>query len=390
MRRLEEVDIAGKRILVRADYNVELDSGAGIIDDNRVRKSLPTLKYILEHGGKAILMSHLGDPEDGERGEFSLHPVAEKLSELMQLPVKFCPECVGPQADSAVASLKAGEILLLENLRFNPGEKKNSPEFAAQLAKHADVFINDSFASSHRQHASMVGVPKCVKEKAAGLLMQQELDYYNSKILNPKRPICLIMGGIKVSAKLPALVNLAHKVDKLIVGGAMANTFLAAQGLQMGRSFIEPDLFVKSLEILATLARRDCKLYLPVDFLVAPSPGSRGLARAVPALEVPADSMALDIGPATSLLFKEAVHSAETIIWDGPMGACEHDDFSKGTYDLVEHLASAHGVVAACGGQTELVIRKMELSHKFDYISTGGTSFLELFQGKTPPAVTAL
>ena len=177
MRRLEEVDIAGKRILVRADYNVELDSGSGIIDDNRVRKSLPTLKYILEHGGKAILMSHLGDPEDGERGEFSLHPVAEKLSELMQLPVKFCPECVGPQADSAVASLKTGEILLLENLRFNPGEKKNSPEFAAQLAKHADVFINDSFASSHRQHASMVGVPKCVKEKAAGLLMQQEWDY---------------------------------------------------------------------------------------------------------------------------------------------------------------------------------------------------------------------
>jgi phosphoglycerate kinase len=289
-----------------------------------------------------------------------------------------------------VSELQDGQVVLLENLRFQPGEKKNDPQFSAQLAALGDVFVSDAFATAHRSHASMVGVPLLFKEKSAGLLMQKELDYYHQALENPKKPLCVVIGGAKVSSKLQALINLSSRADKLIIGGAMANTFLAAQGLQVGRSLFEPDLASKALELLGTLARRDCKVYLPVDVVVAPSITSKGLGRAVPVQEIPADTMALDIGPATSVLYREALHSAETIVWNGPMGAYENEEFAKGTYEMCESISNAHGLTVVGGGDTDAAIHHMQLAHKFSFISTAGGAFLALLEGKPLPGVKAL
>ena len=335
-------------------------------------------------------MSHLGDGSGKVDPLLSLKPIAIALSGLIGTEVQLAPDCVGPEVETMVDKLQPGQVLLLENLRFHAGEKSNDPEFASMLAKLGDVFVNDAFATAHRAHASMVGVPKLFKEKAAGLLMQKEMEYYEKTLVKPKSPLCVILGGAKISTKLPTLQHLSSKADKLIIGGAMANTFLAAQGVQMGRSLYEPEMFPKALEILASLARRGCKVYLPFDFMVAPSLSSTGLARAVPAQELPAELMALDIGPASSLLFREAIHNAETIVWNGPMGAFENEEFSKGTTDLIESIACAHGLKVAGGGDTDAAIHQMELGHKFDFISTGGGAFLALLEGKGLPGFDAL
>lgn len=390
MKSLQSLSLQNKRVLIRADLNVPLDDKLAITDDNRLQQFLPTLKYILEHGGRPIVMSHLGDGSGKVDKAASLRPVAERLKSVLNTDVRLAPDCIGPAVEDMTNSLEPGQVLMLENLRFHAGEKDNDPNFAAQLARLGDVFVQDAFATAHRKHASMVSVPKHFKEKAPGLLMQREMDYYEKSLVKPNSPLCVILGGAKVSTKLNALIHIAGKADKLIIGGAMANTFLAAQGLQMGRSLVERELFPKVMEILGTLARRDCKLYLPVDFLVAPSPTAKGLGRPVPAVEVPADMMALDIGPASSLLFREALQNAGTIVWNGPMGAFENEEFSKGTTDLIETLASAHGLTVVGGGDTDSAIHKMELGHKFDYISTGGGAFLALLEGKGLPGYAAL
>lgn len=389
MQQLSDLNCKGKRVLIRADLNVPLNEKLEITDDNRIKQFLPTLQKVLDQGGKAILMSHLGEPS-GIDPAFSLRPVAKRLSELLGSDVLLAPDCVGPEVTKLVADLKESQVLVLENLRFHAGEKKNDPEFAAQLAKLGDIFISDAFATAHRSHASMVGVPKLFKQKAAGLLMQKEIDYYAQALENPKKPLCVVIGGSKVSSKLTALVNLASKADKLIIGGAMANTFLAAQGLQMGRSLYEPDLAGKALELLGTLARRDCKVYLPVDVVVAPGLNTKGLGRAVPVQEIPADTMALDIGPATSLLYKEALHTAETIVWNGPMGAYENEDFARGTHDMCESIANAHGLTVVGGGDTDAAIHHMQLAHKFSFISTAGGAFLAMLEGNSLPGIKAL
>lgn len=389
MQQLSDLNCKGKRVLIRADLNVPLNEKLEITDDNRIKQFLPTLQKVLDQGGKAILMSHLGEPS-GIDPAFSLRPVAKRLSELLGSDVLLAPDCVGPEVTKLVADLKESQVLVLENLRFHAGEKKNDPEFAAQLAKLGDIFISDAFATAHRSHASMVGVPKLFKQKAAGLLMQKEIDYYAQALENPKKPLCVVIGGSKVSSKLTALVNLASKADKLIIGGAMANTFLAAQGLQMGRSLYEPDLAGKALELLGTLARRDCKVYLPVDVVVAPALNTKGLGRAVPVQEIPADTMALDIGPATSLLYKEALHTAETIVWNGPMGAYENEDFARGTHDMCESIANAHGLTVVGGGDTDAAIHHMQLAHKFSFISTAGGAFLAMLEGNSLPGIKAL
>lgn len=389
MQELQNLSLQGKRVLIRADLNVPLNDTLEITDDNRIKQFLPTLQTVLAQGGRAILMSHLGEPS-GPDPKFSLRPVARRLSELLNTDVILAPDCIGSEVTKLASELRDGQVLLLENLRFQPGEKKNDPEFAAQLAKLADVFVSDAFATAHRAHASMVGVPALVREKAAGLLMQKEITYYHQALENPKKPLCVVIGGAKVSSKLNALVNLAAKADKLIIGGAMANTFLAAQGLQMGRSLYEPDLAGKALELLGTLARRDCKVYLPVDVVVAPSLSSKGLGRAVPVQEIPADTMALDIGPATSLLYREALHTAETIVWNGPMGAYENEEFAKGTHDMCESVANAHGLTVVGGGDTDAAIHHMQLAHKFSFISTAGGAFLALLEGKGLPGIKAL
>jgi len=385
MKFLKDLNLRDKRVLIRADLNVPLDDAGKITDDNRIKQFVPTVKAVLEGGGKPIIMSHLGD--DGER---SLAPAATRLAELAGVRATLAPDCIGAEVEALALSLGSGELLVLENLRRHPGEKENDAEFAKKLAKVGQVFINDAFATAHRKHASMVGVPKLFTEKGAGLLMQAEMEHYERALVKPKAPLCVVLGGSKVSTKLNLLLNIAQKADKVIIGGAMANTFLAAQGIQMGRSLVEKDLYGKVIEILGTLARRDCKLYLPVDFMVGPGPSVKGLARAVPALEVPPDTMALDIGPATSLLYREALHSAETIVWNGPMGAFENEDYSKGTTDMIESLASAHGFTVVGGGDTDAAIHQMELAHKFDYISTGGGAFLALLEGKGLPGFSAL
>ena len=390
MKKLSDLNLNGKRVLIRADLNVPLDANQQITDDNRIKQMLPTVQYVLENGGKPILTSHLGQPPGKVVPSESLKPVAAKIEELLKIKVTLAPDCVGPEVEKLSNSLPAGEVLVLENLRFQPGEKANDPEFCSLLARLADVYVNDAFATAHREDASMVGVPKLFTERAPGLLMQKELDYFEKAMHKPKRPLCVILGGAKVSTKLNALINIADKADKVIIGGAMANTFLAAQGIQVGRSLYEPELFGKVLELLARLARRDCKVYLPVDVTVGPSPTAVGLGRSVPVQEIPADTMALDIGPATSILFKEALHSAETIVWNGPMGAFENDEYSRGTHTLIEDLASAHGLTVVGGGDTDSAIHQMELGHKFDYISTGGGAFLTLLEGKPLAAVAAL
>ena len=390
MRFLKDLKLAGKKVLIRADLNVPLNDNFQITDDNRIKQFVPTLKFILEQKGLPIVMSHLGRPEGKPDPSGSLRPVAAKLQELLGAEVVLASDCVGPEVEKLAAELQPGKVLLLENVRFHAGEKKNDQEFCQQLAKLGEVYVGDAFATAHRADASVVGVPMLFKEKAAGLLMQKEVEYYDRSLVNPKRPLCVILGGAKVSTKLNLLVNIAKKADKIIIGGAMANTFLAAQGVQMGRSLYEPELFSKAFEIMASLARRECKLYLPVDFVVGTSLKTKGLARAVTAQEIPADCMALDIGPASSILFKEAVQTAETIIWNGPMGAFENEDFARGTQDLIESLAGAHGMKVVGGGDTDAAIHQMELGHKFDFISTGGGAFLALLEGSTLPGLAAL
>jgi len=389
MQQFKDLSFAGKKVLIRADLNVPLNEQLEITDDNRIKQFLPTLQAVLAQGGKAVVMSHMGEPS-GVDSQFSLRPVARRMSELLNTDVLLAPDCIGAEVTKLVNELRDGQVLLLENLRFHAGEKKNDPEFSAQLAKHGDIFISDAFATAHRSHASMVGVPKLFSQKAAGLLMQKEINFYEQALVKPKKPLCVVIGGAKVSSKLTALVNLATKADKLIIGGAMANTFLAAQGLQMGRSLYEPDLGGKALELLGTLARRDCKVYLPVDVVVAPSLNSKGLGRAVPVQEIPADTMALDIGPATSILYREALHTAETIVWNGPMGAYENEEFAKGTHDMCESIANAHGLSVVGGGDTDAAIHHMQLGHKFTFISTAGGAFLALLEGSSLPGIKAL
>jgi len=391
MKFIDEINCKDKKFVVRADLNVPLDETKKITDDSRIKGFLPTLKHILCSGGSAIVMSHLGEPAGvGFDPVFSLKPVAQRLSELLGEDVTLSNEVVGESVKKLAAELPAGKVLLLENLRFHAGEKKNDLVFAAELASLGDIYICDAFATAHRAHASMVGIPAIMKEKAAGLLVKKELKFFDKVLLNPKRPLCVVLGGSKVSSKLNALLNVATKADKLIIGGAMANTFLAAQGLQMGRSLYEPDLIPKALELLGNLARKGCKVYLPVDLVVGPSLNSKGFARSVPSLEIPADLMALDIGPATRILFNQAVQSPETILWNGPMGAFENEEYSKGTTCMIESLANAHGLTVVGGGDTDSAIQGMQLLHKFDYVSTGGGAFLALLEGKKLPAFEAL
>ena len=387
---LKDLSLKGKRVLLRVDFNVPLNEALEIADDTRIKQTLPTIHYIQEQGGIAVLISHLGDPGGRIEPGLSLARVAKHLSQLLGTAVQFAPDCIGAVAQELVRGLKPGDVALLENLRFHSGEESDSPSFSSELAKLGNVFVNDAFATAHRRHSSMVGVPSLFKQKAAGLLMQKEIEYYEKSLEDPRRPLLIVFGGSKISTKLDTILNIANKADKIIVGGAMACTFLAAQGIQVGRSLFERDYCMKVLELLGMLARRDCKVYLPVDFMVGPSPQAKGLARAVTSLEIPADQMALDIGPASCALFNEAIQNAETIVWNGPMGVFENEDYSKGTCSLIESLASAHGVTISGGGDTIAAINQMELGHKFDYISTGGSAFLYMLEGKSLPGFAAL
>lgn len=367
-----------------------MDDQGHITDDTRIKAHLPTINYVTGNGGKAILASHLGRPKGKRAEKFSLKPAAARLSELLGKNVAFADECIGPEAEKAVAAMKDGDVLLLENLRFHAEEEKNDAGFAEQLARLCDVYVDDAFAVAHRGHASNAGITNYVADCAVGLLLESELDYLKRATDNPVRPLVAIIGGAKVSDKIAVLERLTEKVDKLIIGGGMAFTFLKALGHEVGKSLCETDMLDTAKKIMALAAEKKVRLYLPIDCVIAEKITADAETKYVPVQEIPADWMALDIGPATTTLFGEALYDAKTIVWNGPMGVFEIDSFSRGTYGLVNFVANAHALSIVGGGDTDTAIHKAGEAHRISYISTGGGAFLELLEGKTMPAVEAL
>ena len=390
MKNISDLVVKGKTVLIRVDFNVPLDEQGNITDDIRIRGVLPTINYALDEHAKVIIISHLGRPEGQRQEKFSLAPVAKRLSRLLEKEIKLAPDCIGPEVEAMVGQMAFGDVLLLENLRFHEEEKKNDPEFCRQLAKLADVYINDAFAVAHRAHASVVGVVEFFQECAAGFLLQKEMDYFHRSVSNPSRPLVAIVGGAKVSSKLGALRNMIDRVDKMIIGGAMANTFLKAQGYEVGTSRVEDDLLETANELVAKALKQGVKLYLPVDCIVADRFDSKAANRITTAQEVPKRWMILDIGPASTLLFGQALEDAGTIIWNGPMGAFEMDAFSRGTMAMVQKLAASQALTIVGGGDTDVAVHRAGESNNISYISTGGGAFLMLMEGKVLPGVAAL
>lgn len=390
---IDNVELKGKRVLVRVDFNVPLDENLNITDDIRITESLPTIKKIIEEDGKAILMSHLGRPKGSPNSKYSLKPVAKRLSELLGKEVKLAPDCIGAEVKTLVDSMKDGDVLLLENVRFHTEEEKNVPEFAKQLAELGDVYINDAFGSAHRAHASTEGITKFIKVCAAGYLMQKELDYLGGAITNPKRPYVAILGGAKISGKIDVINNLLNKVDTLIVGGGMAYTFYKAQGKEIGTSLLESEKVDLAKEVLDNVKRSGVKFLLPVDVVVASEFNNDSPSTVVSVDAIPADKMGLDIGPETVKLFGNELLNAKTIVWNGPMGVFEMDNFAKGTNAIAQALAdaTAKGAITVIGGgDSAAAIAKAGLKDKVSHVSTGGGASLEFLEGKALPGVIAL
>lgn len=390
MRSIKELDVSGKKVLVRVDFNVPMDKHQNITDDTRIRSVLSTLRYVLDNNGTLIIMSHMARPKGKVVPEMSLAPVAKRLGRLLKQNVNMAPDCIGPDVKKMVDALEAGDILLLENLRFYPGEQSNDDEFARELASLCDIYINNAFAVSHREHASVAAITKFAPQSAAGFLLIKELDYFHSAMDNPRRPLVAIVGGAKVSSKLGALKNMLSRVNKFIIGGAMANTFLKSQGFNLGKSLVEEDLVEEAGEIMKQAIREGIKFYLPVDAVVANQIDPDAESKIVPIQEIPEDWMALDIGPATSRLFAEVLHDAKTIVWNGPMGIFEMDAFSRGTVSMVHSVANSYALTIVGGGDTDVAVHSTGQSDRFSYISTGGGAFLYLMEGKILPGVAAL
>jgi len=390
MKFIDQFSLKDKKILFRFDYNVPLDGSRHITDDTRIRATLPTLNYALDEGAQIIIASHLGRPKGKVKPEFSLAPVARRLSRLIQKEVRLAPDCVGPETTALVAAMKPGDVILLENLRFHPEEEKNDEDFARQLAAYADIYIDDAFGNAHRGHASNVAITKFVKECGGGFLMKKEVNYFQKCLEKPARPFVAIIGGSKVSGKLEALVNLIRKVDKMIIGGGMAFTFLKALGYEVGKSLVEEDLMPKALEVVQTARETGVKFYLPVDCVMAEEMSAQAETKIVPIQEMNSHWMGLDIGPATITLFTEALANAKTIVWNGPMGVFEIDAFGRGTAAMVHSIANSYAMTIVGGGDTDVAVHKTGESDKITYISTGGGASLELLEGKTLPGIAAL
>ncbi len=387
-KTIRELDPAGKKVLVRVDYNVPMDGG-GITDDTRIRATLPTLRHLLDKGAAVILASHLGRPKGGPAPEFSLAPVAKRLSALLGQEVLFAADCVGEAAEGPAKALKPGQVLLLENLRFHKEEEKNDPEFARRLASLADTYVNDAFGVSHRAHASVAGVTEYLPA-AAGFLLEKEIDFLSRAVENPAHPYVAIIGGAKVSDKIGVIANLLTRVDTLIIGGGMANTFLAAKGCATGRSLVEQDKIALAASLIKEAADRKVKLLLPSDVVVADRFAADAAARVAAADAIPADWMALDIGPASADAFAAALAGAKLIVWNGPMGVFEMDAFAKGTVAVAKAVAASGAVSVVGGGDSVAAIEKAGLQDKISHISTGGGASLEFLEGKVLPGVAAL
>jgi len=388
-KTIEDVAVAGKRVLVRVDFNVPLNDKQEITDETRIQAALPTIQYLLDHQAKVILCSHLGRPKGEFKPEFSLAPVAGRLSELLAAKVTFAADVIGPSADKAVAEMQDGEVVLLENLRFHKEETKNDPEFAKKLAGYADLFVNDAFGTAHRAHASTEGVTHYLPA-VAGFLIKKELEFMGGALEAPTRPFVAILGGAKIADKIPVIENLFGKVDSLIIGGGMANTFLAAQGYDMKKSLVDADSIELAKSLIAQAAEKGIKLMLPCD-VVAAAEFSADAANEVVAVDaIPEGYMALDIGTATQQAFAAEIASAKTAIWNGPMGVAEMPAFAGGTKAVAQALADTDAITIIGGGDSAAAVKKLGYGDRMTHISTGGGASLEFLEGKELPGIAAL
>jgi phosphoglycerate kinase len=385
-KTVRDIDVRGRRVLVRADLNVPIENGV-ITDDTRIRESLPTIRYLLDHGAQVIVCSHLGRPK-GPDPALSLAPVAGRMANLLGQEVLFAEDCVGPKAEAAVQAM-GHHVLLLENLRFHPEEEKNDPEFARQLASLAEIFVNDAFGAAHRAHASTEGVTHYLPA-VAGLLMEKEVRYLGALVANPPHPFAAVVGGAKVSSKLPAIQHLLPKVDLLLVGGGMANTFLKAKGYEIGASLVEDDLLDAARAVMRDAESRGVELRLPVDVVVASRFAADAETATVPVDAVPPGYLILDIGPETVRQFADALQRAKAVVWNGPMGVFEMEPFANGSFELARAIAGLDAVTVVGGGETAAVVAAAGLQDRFTHVSTGGGASLEMLEGKTLPGVAAL
>ncbi|MEA3419964.1 MAG: phosphoglycerate kinase [Campylobacterota bacterium] len=396
LRTIKDLDdIDGKRVFIRCDFNVPMDEFGNITDDRRIRSALQTIRYCIDRDCKVILASHSGRPKAGEyEEEYSLKPVAKRLDNLLKIKKKLylAKDVVGPDAKAKAAALQPGEVLLLENLRYEAGETANDETFAKELADYADVYINDAFGACHRKHASIYAITEHFDkgQKAAGFLMGKEVKFFEKVIENPIRPFVAVVGGSKVSGKLQALVNLIQKVDKVIIGGGMAFTFLKAQGYDIGSSLVEDDLLDEARAIMYKAKKNKVKFYLPVDVVVAPEFSEDVPVKYLPTQEIPEGWMGLDTGPASARLFREVLNDAQTIMWNGPMGVFEMEKFSKGSMMMSHHIAESHATTIVGGGDTADVVQRAGDADEMTFISTGGGASLELIEGKVLPGLEVL
>lgn len=393
-RTLKNIQVAGRRVLVRVDFNAPLDEQLRLADDTRLRASLPTLNHLLGQGASLVLMSHLGRPKGEKAPQFSLKPVAERLGELLGRPVQLAPDCVGKEVEELARNLRPGQVLLLENLRFHAGEEANDPEFARQLASLGEVYVNDAFGTAHRAHASTEGVARHLPVAASGLLMEKEIQYLRDAVQQPRRPLVAILGGAKVSGKIELIENLLNRVDTLLIGGGMAYTFFKAMGLEIGNSLLEAERVEVARQVLDSVQGRGVELLLPVDCLVADRFAADARTQVVARAAIPPGWQGLDIGPQTCRLFSEQVENAGTVVWNGPLGVCELEPFAEGTRQVAKALAQAtrqRGTISIIGGgDTAAAIAQLGLSEQMSHISTGGGASLECLSGLVLPGVAVL
>jgi phosphoglycerate kinase len=391
IRYIDEIgELRGKRVFIRVDFNVPQDDSGAITEDTRITGAVATIRYALEHGAKVVLASHLGRPKGEKKQKYTMAPATQRLSELLGTTVLQAPDCFGAEVETLIAALQPGEAVMLENVRFYPGEEKNDPDFAAKLANGCEIYINDAFAVSHRAHASVAAITTFIPTIAAGFLMRNEMTFFDKAMQNPVKPLVAILGGAKVSGKLEVLETLINKVDKVVIGGGMAFTFLKAMGYDVGKSLVEDDLLATATKIMATAKERGVRFYLPVDCVAAEAFDAAATNFVTPVQEIPPGWMALDIGPATATLFAESLRDAKTVIWNGPMGVFEMDAFCRGTFAVAEAVADCFATTIIGGGDTDSAVRKAGVEKRVSYISTGGGAFLELLEGKTLPGVKAL
>ncbi len=383
-------DLAGKKIFIRVDFNVPQDEKGNITEATRIVGAVPTIRYAVEQGAKVVLASHLGRPKGEKKPKYSMAPASKKLAQLLGKKVVQAPDCFGPEVDRLIEAMKPGDVVMLENVRFYPGEEKNDPDFARQLANGCEIYVNDAFAVSHRAHASVEAITKVIPVVAAGFLMKNEMTFFDKAMQNPVRPLVAILGGAKVSGKLEVLEKLVNKVDKIVIGGGMAFTFLKAQGYAVGKSLVEDELLGTAKKIMEQAKKRGVTFYLPVDCVVANAFEATATNFITTVQEIPAGWMALDIGPASATLFTETLRDAKTVIWNGPMGVFEMDAFARGTFQVAEAVGNCYATTIIGGGDTDAAVNKAGVATKVSYISTGGGAFLELLEGKVLPGVKAL